>query len=259
MALNFQAGCTGCKADGLDFPFTMAFQPIVDLQERRIDAYEALVRGPAGESAAYILSKVTGDNVYAFDQACRVKAIEMAARLGIDRTLNINFLPNAVYRPESCLRQTMLAATRTGFPLDRLTFEIVEHENTVAIEHLGQIITSYRDHGFKVALDDFGTGFSGLHRLAELLPDIVKLDRALIKDCDKVPARLAIIASMIRLCRDLDIKIVLEGVESWAEAAALRRIGGRFMQGFVFGRPAFEAIVPDAAIAWPEVLETDAA
>ena len=52
-----------------------------------------------------MLKFATGENLYAFDQACRVKAIELAASLGIDRNLNINFLPNAVYEPRACIRE----------------------------------------------------------------------------------------------------------------------------------------------------------
>jgi EAL domain-containing protein (putative c-di-GMP-specific phosphodiesterase class I) len=245
-----RAGCAKCRDKNLDFSFTMAFQPIIDLQEERIDAYEALVRGPDGQSAAAILSQVTSDNRYLFDQACRVKAIEMAAKLGIDRALNINFMPNAVYDPASCLHKTIEAATRSAFPLHRLTFEIVEHEDTAELEHLRQIITAYRHYGFKVALDDYGTGYSGLLRLAELQPDILKLDRVLVQGCDTNATRRTVIASLIRLCDELGIKLVLEGVETAAEARTLRQIGGRFMQGFYFARPAFEDMVPEAAIEW---------
>jgi len=252
--MDRRAGCQTCKDQKLDFAFTMAFQPIVDIRNQRIDAYEALVRGMENESAAYILSKLTAENRYAFDQACRVKAIEMAAKLGIDRTLSINFLPNMVYEPEGCLRKTIQAATRTGFPLDRLTFEIVEHEDTAELEHLRQIITTYRHHGFKVALDDYGTGYSGLLRLTELRPDIIKVDRVLVRNCDTDMTRRTVIGSIIKLCEELAIKLVLEGVETAAEAEALRQIGGRFMQGFYFAKPAFEAAIPDAAIQWLEAV-----
>src|SRR5690348_10092669 len=76
-------GCANCRDAKPAFPFTMAFQPVVDLQLRRIDAYEALVRGPQGESAGAVLSQVTAENRYSFDQACRVKAIELATALGL--------------------------------------------------------------------------------------------------------------------------------------------------------------------------------
>ena len=79
--------CGACL-DGITppFEFSMAFQPVVDLAAGRVYAYEALVRGPAGESAGSVLGKVTAANRYAFDQSCRVKAIALASRLGVQRT-----------------------------------------------------------------------------------------------------------------------------------------------------------------------------
>jgi EAL domain-containing protein (putative c-di-GMP-specific phosphodiesterase class I) len=245
-----KGGCVACRESAPIFPFTMAFQPIVDLQERRIDAYEALVRGPGAEGAGYVLNQVHADNIYAFDQACRVKAIEMAARLGMDRQLSINFLPNAVYDPRACIQTTLQAATRSGFRLDRLTFEILESETIVDTGHLQCIIAEYRKQGFKIALDDFGTGYSGLARLAELRPDIVKIDRALAKDCDQDRYRLAILAGILRIGAELGIKVVVEGVERVEEVDALRAVGARFIQGFHFVRPLFEGIARDRDIRW---------
>lgn len=247
--------CGSCRDEAVTFPFTMAFQPIVDLVLHRIDSYEALVRGPNGEGAESILGKVDAQTLYAFDQACRVKAIEMATELKLDSQLNINFLPNAVYEPAACIRQTLNASKRTGFPLDHLTFEIIEQEELAEAGHLKRIITEYHRHGFKVALDDFGTGYSGLSRLAEVKPDIVKLDRALIKDCDQDRIRMAIIASMIALCREIGVKLVFEGVERLEEVEALHGAGARFMQGYFFAKPAFQAVARDNAIRWPETRE----
>ena len=228
----------------------MAFQPIVDLQESRIDAYEALVRGPAGESAGHVLGQVTPENIYAFDQACRVKAIGLAARLGIDRQLSINFLPNAVYQPQACIQATLRAAASTGFPRDRLTFEIVETESISNTSKLMEIIHEYRKHGFKIALDDFSTGYSGLARLAEVKPDIIKIDRILAQDCDKDRVRLAIIASMIALGAEIGVKVIVEGVERASEVYALKSAGARFIQGFYFSKPLFEGVVRDGDIQW---------
>ena len=100
----------------MDFDFTMAFQPIVNTTTRRVFGHEALVRGLDGAPASAILDQITPLNRYRFDQACRVKAIELAARLGIDCYLSINFLPNAVYRPETCIRTTIQAANTRWFP-----------------------------------------------------------------------------------------------------------------------------------------------
>lgn len=243
-------GCVACREGAPIFPFTMAFQPIIDLHQNRIDAYEALVRGPGAEGAGYVLSQVNQENTYNFDQACRVKAIELAARLGMDRQLSINFLPNAVYDPHACIQTTLRTAARTGFPLDRLTFEILESEAITDTKHLLNIINEYRKYGFKIALDDFGTGYSGLARLAELKPDIVKIDRILTQGCDRDSSRLAILSGMIRIGEEIGVKVVIEGVERTEEVEALRSIGARFVQGFYFARPLFEDIASDADISW---------
>ncbi len=243
-----RSSCEGCRASVVLPPFTMAFQPIVDVRDCRIDAYEALVRGPGQENAATVLSQVNARNLYAFDQACRVKAIELAARLGMDRQLSINFLPNAVYEPRACIRATLDAAARTGFDPRRLTFEIVETEDVADTAHLLRIIAEYRRQGFQIALDDFATSYSGLTRLADLRPDIVKLDRAVVRDCDRDQVRLAIVRNMVVLASEIGIKLVAEGAERAAEVAALRAVGIRYMQGYYFARPAFERIAQEDEI-----------
>jgi EAL domain-containing protein (putative c-di-GMP-specific phosphodiesterase class I) len=102
--------------------------------------------------------------------------------------------------------------------------------------------------GFKIALDDFGTGHSSLARLADLRPDIIKVDRCLIQDCDHDQTRLAIVASIIALGAQIEIKVVLEGVERLGEVEALRNVGARFMQGFYFAKPQFEALSSETSI-----------
>jgi len=241
--------CGRCR-DGASFdvPFTMAFQPVIDLELRRIHSYEALVRGPEGQSAASILSQVTPDNRYGFDQACRVRAIELAGRLGLDRRLNINFMPNAVYEPSACIRATLAAAARVGFPCDRITFEITEDESIADHVHLSRIIDYYRSQGFMVALDDFGAGSCGLNLLANIHPDIVKIDIGLVRQCDRDRTRRVIVQAMLSVCRELGIKAVAEGVERPEELAVLKEAGLRFVQGYLFARPALEALIPDSEI-----------
>jgi EAL domain-containing protein (putative c-di-GMP-specific phosphodiesterase class I) len=210
-----------------------------------------LVRGPVGEGAATVLAQLDSVNIYAFDQACRSKAIGLAASLGLDRSLSINFLPNGIYDPKACLRHTLKAASQHNFPHHLLTFEIVETEGLADPAHLAAIVAEYRSRGFRIALDDFGTGYSGLARLADLRPDILKVDRILVKDCDRDTTRRRILANLLALGRDVGTDIVLEGVETEAEMLALRAIGGRFMQGFYFARPALETLVARDSIKWP--------
>ena len=83
---------------------------------------------PSGESAPTVLARVTEENRFRFDQACRVKAIKTAARLEMQSKLSINFMPNAIYRPELCIRSTLEAARAHNFPIERIIFETVEGE-----------------------------------------------------------------------------------------------------------------------------------
>jgi hypothetical protein len=81
----------------------------------RAYAHEALVRGPSGESAGSVFAQVDETNRYQFDQRCRTTAIAQAAALKMESLLSINFMPNAVYRPEACIRSTLEAAEKHGF------------------------------------------------------------------------------------------------------------------------------------------------
>lgn len=220
----------------------MAFQPIVDVRDRSVFAYEALVRGPSGESAASIFEKVNEGNRYRFDQACRCTAIELAARLAVPTGLSINFMPNAVYRPELCIRTTLEAAETFGFPIDRIIFEITEGEKIDDQKHLRNIVEYYRSRGFRTAIDDFGAGYSGLNLLAEVGADIIKLDLALIRDVHVHKARRAIIRGICQVATDLGTTVIAEGVEQKEELDVLREFGIHLFQGYLFAKPAFEAL-----------------
>jgi EAL domain-containing protein (putative c-di-GMP-specific phosphodiesterase class I) len=98
---------------------------------------------------------VNEDNRYRFDQACRVKAIKGAAELGITDCVSINFLPNAIYKPELCIRTTLAAARTHGFPVERILFEVTEGERVEDGPWFAQILREYKKFGFKTAIDDF--------------------------------------------------------------------------------------------------------
>ncbi|MGY6565986.1 MAG: EAL domain-containing protein [Halomonadaceae bacterium] len=236
--------CERCEGE-LPFDFTMAFQPIVDLGSARIITYEALVRGPAGESAGSILAKVTPRLLYRFDQACRIRAIELASRLGMRESLSINFLPNAVYEPQACIQATLAISQQVGWPTERLVFEVTESEKVQDQEHLRNIIEAYRSMGFTTALDDFGNGFANLDLLTILHPDRLKIDRALVMGCDDDVRRQAILRALVSLAGELDIDLIAEGVETRDEALWLGRHGIPKQQGFFHARPALESLAPD--------------
>jgi EAL domain-containing protein (putative c-di-GMP-specific phosphodiesterase class I) len=243
--------CVGCKdGAGFDLPITMAFQPIVNVSTQTVFAYEALVRGKDGAGAGQVLAQIADHNRYAFDQVCRTTAIELAAGLDMAATganLSINFLPNAVYEPRACIRATLAAAMRTGFPVNKIIFEFTESEAMDA-DHILNILRSYRAMGFKTAIDDFGAGYAGLGLLTLFQPDIVKLDMALIRDIDTDPVKRTIVRNTLNMLRDLGVEPVCEGIETPAEQEVLRDLGVDLMQGYLLARPALEAL---GLVAWP--------
>ena len=237
--------CAACR-DGksFDVPITMAYQPIANMRDGTIFAYEALLRGADGSGAGAILAQVNDDNRYAFDQKCRVTAIEIATRLGWAADgplLSINFLPNAVYEPRACIRLTLETAMRTGFPLDRIMFEFTETEK-LDVEHLLNILQAYRSLGFKTAIDDFGAGFAGLELLSKFQPDVVKLDMALIRDIDQSSIKQTILKNTLKMVTDLGSVLVCEGVETREELDVLRDHGVDLFQGYHLARPEIEAL-----------------
>lgn len=235
--------CQSCTEDNnLDFDFTMAFQPIINCSNETIYGYEALVRGINNESAYSVISRVNDSNRYLFDQLCRVKAISLASKLNITSMLSINFLPNAVYVPERCIRTTFEAAKQYDFPTERIMFEFTEVEKIADTEHVKRIVDYYQSLGFKTAVDDFGSGYSGLNLLADFQTDIIKLDMALIRHIDSNKVRQAIIKNCITMFDELNITTLAEGIETYEEYAWLRDAGIELMQGYYFAKPGFESL-----------------
>jgi EAL domain-containing protein (putative c-di-GMP-specific phosphodiesterase class I) len=241
---NFKSlTCRECRdGAGLDFDFTMAFQPFVDVTTGELFGYEALVRGPNQESAGAILAKVNDGNRYQFDQACRVKALELASGLGLQGVLSINFLPNAIYQPATCIRATLEAAKELNFPTNRLMFEVTEGERVGDHAHLTAIFQEYKRIGFITAIDDFGAGYSGLNLLAEFQPDYIKLDMALTRNIDKDRVRRAIVHGILETCRELNLGVIAEGIETPGECLALQDEGVSLFQGYLFAKPGFQCL-----------------
>lgn len=235
--------CNKCSdKDSLDFDFTMAFQPIINCKTRQVFGYEALVRGLNSESAYSIISKVNDDNRYLFDQMCRVKAIALASKLKIDSMLSINFLPNAIYKPERCIRTTLDAAQKYSFPTEQIMFEFTEVEKIEDSGFVKSIVEYYNKLGFKTAIDDFGSGYAGLGLLADFQTNIVKFDMELIRNIDKSIARQSIVKNCLNIFRDLNITPLAEGIETKEEFLCLRDFGVELMQGYLFAKPSFESL-----------------
>lgn len=205
-------------------------------------AYEALVRGLEGEGALSVLANVNERNRYSFDQICRVKAVKLAARLKMESRLSINFMPNAVYQAEYCIRTTLAAAETYNFDTSKIIFEVIETEELTSVDHLASIIAAYKEMGFSTAIDDFGAGYSRYDIMMASPPDLLKLDMGLVRNIDQEPNKQAVVAGIIEMMNRLGGRIIAEGVETENEYRWLRSQGITLYQGYLFARPAFEAL-----------------
>ncbi len=230
----------------IGFEFSFAFQPIVDVRNREIVSFEALVRGPHGEPSATVFAQVPKQHFPRFDEICRMKAIYLASRLKIQNQLNLNISPQSIYEVDLNITATFQASIHSGIPVGKIVFEVLETESLTDQRNLLKYLQILQGFGFRTAIDDFGAGYSGLNLLVQYQPNYIKLDRNIISNiqCDHI--KQSIFSGVRQICNDLRIEIIAEGVETADEYHWLNEAGISIFQGFYFARPAFEAL-PDVA------------
>jgi blue light- and temperature-responsive anti-repressor len=226
----------------LDFNVSFAFQPIVDIEAHAVFAYEALVRGRANEPAHAVFAALQSSQLHAFDRAARIQAIELAATLGLDTGLSLNFLPRALGTLPDAISSTIDAARTAGLSLERIFLEVTEGELIGDLAGFAASINEYRGSGLHLVIDDFGAGYSGLNLLADFQPDVIKIDMHLVRDIDSKGPRQAIVRAVIQASNELGIEVIAEGVETEPEYRWFKRAGVRLFQGYFFGRPEFESL-----------------
>jgi EAL domain-containing protein (putative c-di-GMP-specific phosphodiesterase class I) len=243
------------EAPNPDPAFSFAFQPIVDAAAHKIIAYEALIRGPWDEPAWQVLNQVSPLRRHLFDQSAHNAAIALAARLGIEHPLQLNFLPQTLDASPKAVLATIEAARQAGLPPDRIVVEVPESEVVVERNRFASLLRDVRSLGVRLAIDDFGATYASLTLLDDLDPDQIKLDMRLIRGVDRPGPRQAILRAIRRACYDLDIDVIAEGVETLAEYQFLAGQRIRLFQGYLFARPTFEALPP---VHFPETASASA-
>lgn len=221
----------------LDVGIRFAFQPLVEEGSGRTIGHEALVRGCSGESPAQIIASVRPENLFYFDQACRLGAIREASRLRLKGDLHINCTEVDPETLELALKSTAQAVEASRFQPHQIVLEFNSLERLGSPRQLSQVRARANHYGFRVAADNFGTGEAGLKRLAVLRPEFVKLDRELISGVHGSLRRQAMVLGVLASCKALGIEPIAAGVEGEGEVAWLRQAGVACFQGYYFGRP----------------------
>jgi diguanylate cyclase (GGDEF)-like protein len=215
------------------------WQPIVNLKNGQAHTLEALVRWDRPGAGILLPAEFMG---IAEDSGLIVElgrwvisAACSAAALTDDRSVAVNVSARQLrdIRFVDDLREIL---AESGLPPERLILEVTEH-TVIDSAVVNAPLRRVRELGVRVALDDFGTGYSSLGLLNRLPVDIVKLDRAFVREITTNEPNQAIVKALVQLTAALNMMLIVEGVESDAQRKTLRSLGVLHGQGYWFGQP----------------------
>jgi diguanylate cyclase (GGDEF)-like protein/PAS domain S-box-containing protein len=219
------------------------YQPLVDLQCRRIVGAEALIRwndpgrGLMPPAEFLPIAERTGlirpMTEWVVDEACRQSREWRNA--GHDLFVSVNLAP-AFWQP-TAMREVMATIEAFGLNADRMMIEITEQAAMTPVADLEPVLAELHARGLRLAIDDFGTGHSSLGRLSRLRVNTLKIDRGFIADVPGDRGASILVESMISLASNLGLHCLAEGIETQEQLAFLVARGCPLGQGFLFGRP----------------------
>ena len=222
----------------------LRFQPQIEPASGRIAGVEALARWNAVDTADQLFARAEAAGLSErLSRAMQRKALRACGSWQgplAGMKLSINLLPQDLERPG--YEQWLLAEIAdAGLKPDQITAEIVE--SSLMADRLGVAgrLARLRAAGVRIAIDDFGTGYSCLAYLASLPLDAIKIDRAMVADIVGGSRDRIVVKAMIRLARELRLKVIVEGVEDLAQLQLLEEWGCDLYQGFLGAEPLDEA------------------
>lgn len=231
---------TALQSGGLD----VRYQPLLDVASGRIAGFEALVRwthperGPISPAEFVALAEETSLIVpvgeYVFDTACAA-AREFIDAAGRPLFVAVNVSARQLREP-GLLERVIARVDGAGLPRGSIKIEITESQVMEPVLMQG-FIGLCHEHGMKVALDDFGTGWSNLTRVHQIPFDTLKIDQGFVRQMLVDPRSMALVETIVAMAKALGASIVVEGIESEAELAVLRRLRCDYAQGWLVGKP----------------------
>jgi len=219
-----------------DDALPVVFQPQFDVASGAVIGVEALARWPGVASPTELFARAASANLSErLSRAMQRKALQTAGRWRDGRRelkLSINLLAEDLARPgyEQWLLDEIEAA---GLDPERVTAEITEGSLVADPVAAAARLSRLRAAGVRIAVDDFGTGYASLAYLTTLPLDLIKIDRGLIIDVVGGTRDRIVVRALIALARELDLQVVVEGVEDPAQLALLQQWGCDYYQGFL--------------------------
>ena len=213
----------------------MAFQPIVDLQNKRVFAYEALLRTDEESlrrTDLFIATAERLDRVHQLGRRVRHAVAEAARDAPGDVKLFVN-----VHGLELADEELFAADGALAKIAPRVVLEITERTGLDPAAGPTRV-AMLRKLGYRIAVDDLGAGYAALGALASLEPEVVKLDMSLIRDLNRHPTKRRVVGAIATMCKELGSHVVAEGVETLDERDACIDAGIGLLQGYLFAKPA---------------------
>lgn len=213
--------------------FEVLLQPVFDLATLHVVGFEALSRFPDdpthGPEASFADAEAGGLGT-ALETAVIEAAVALVPQLPDPLNLSLNVSPTTALSAE--LKQVL-----SHSPPHRLILEITERGRVASHEALRDALAPLRAAGVRIAVDDVGVGYSGLEQIIHLRPDIIKLDRQLIRGIDQDPVRRAMAQALGVFAREVGCRLLAEGIETQGELATLRQMPISRGQGYLLARP----------------------
>jgi len=209
------------------------FQPIHDLQARKVVGFEALSRFSVDPKeppdALFNEAHSVGMGVELEAETIR-RGLTGLQHFAPDVYVSVNISPETILSP-------LFKDIFDNVPAERVTLEITEHAAIEKYQELESLLRPIRARGLKLAVDDAGAGYASFRHILRLAPDRIKLDSSLTRNIDTDPTRRALIAAFVRFAEDTGAKLIAEGVETETELQALQTLGVAKAQGFFLSRP----------------------
>jgi EAL domain-containing protein (putative c-di-GMP-specific phosphodiesterase class I) len=234
--------------------WVLHYQPVVDLADGRMVGVEALIRWlepnggivPPGEfiPLAEELGLIEAIGDWVIDEMARQQRAWTDA--GLDLEMSFNLSPRQLWSAHLADR-ILGKLTAAGVDPHRVVVEITESTTMAEPDRTQKILNELHAWGLTLAIDDFGTGYSSLGRLKHMPVDILKIDRAFVRNVDRDLELAGMVRAMIQLAQSLDMTPLAEGVETHDEYVFLRSNGCRLAQGFHFAKPAPASEIPALA------------
>lgn len=216
-----------------DQAFDIALQPIIDLETGRLAGAEALARFRDGRPADVWFREAQESGLALdLDRMAFLSALELLSVLPPTCELSINATPELLTD-----RAFQEALRSPELPAERLVVEITEHVRISSYADVAEALAPLRELGIRLAVDDTGAGFASLTHVLQLRPDIIKIDRSLVKNITSDPARRSIVTSLVLLALDLGATVTAEGVETQSELETVSAMGADRAQGYLLARP----------------------